>query len=196
MPLLWGWRSHWPTHKALRSAGKLRFRASAKRAGFSYLADHSARFRQAVIYGDYSGRPGPPARKRRGHANTALRSFFAAGLPAQLQPPFGAHANSCASCHNVPIPGGAGDIVANVFVLGQRFDSVTMDQSDAIVTRSALDESGNFVTALNFADSRATPGMFGSGYLELLARDITADLPAIESTIQRGQSAALVVRMI
>jgi hypothetical protein len=32
-------------------------------------------------------------------------------------------ANSCAGCHNVPIMGGAGDIVANVFVLGQRFDS-------------------------------------------------------------------------
>ena len=31
----------------------------------------------------------------------------------------------------------------------------------------------NFVNALNFADSRATPGMFGSGYLELLAREIT-----------------------
>ena len=38
-------------------------------------------------------------------------------------------ANSCAGCHNVPIPGGAGDIVANVFVLGQRFDSITMDHS-------------------------------------------------------------------
>ena len=27
-------------------------------------------------------------------------------------------ANSCSGCHNVPIAGGAGDIVANVFVLG------------------------------------------------------------------------------
>lgn len=33
--------------------------------------------------------------------------------------------------------------------------------------------------------------MFGSGYLELLAREITADLRAIESTIQPGQSAWL-----
>ena len=105
-------------------------------------------------------------------------------------------ANSCAGCHNVPIPGGAGDIVANVFVLGQRFDSVTMDHSDAIVTRGALDENGNFVTALNFADSRATPGMFRSGYLELLTREITADLRAIESAIQPGQSAALLSKGI
>jgi hypothetical protein len=105
-------------------------------------------------------------------------------------------ANSCAGCHNVPIPGGAGDIVANVFVLGQRFDSITMDHSDTIVTRGALDENGNFVTALNFADSRATPGMFGSGYLELLAREITADLRAIESGIRPGQSAPLVSKGI
>jgi hypothetical protein len=77
------------------------------------------------------------------------------------------NANSCAGCHNIPITGGTGDIVANVFVLGQRFDSITMDHNDGILTRGAPDESGNFVNALNFADSRATPGMFGSGYLEL-----------------------------
>jgi hypothetical protein len=82
--------------------------------------------------------------------------------------------------------------VANVFVLGQRFDSVTMDDGDAIVTRGALDENGEFITALNFADSRATPGMFGSGYLEPLAREITADLRSVESAIQPGQSAVLV----
>src|SRR5437867_7733223 len=63
-------------------------------------------------------------------------------------------ANSCAGCHNVPIPGGAGDFVANVFVLAQRFDSVTMDHSDPIVTRGALDERGNFVDVLNVANSR------------------------------------------
>jgi hypothetical protein len=105
-------------------------------------------------------------------------------------------ANSCAGCHNEPVTGGAGDIVANVFVLGQRFDSVTMDHSDTIATRGAVDESGNFITALNFADSRATPGMFGSGYLELLAREITADLRAIESTLLPGQSAVLVSKGI
>src|SRR5438105_4966570 len=105
-------------------------------------------------------------------------------------------AKSCAGCHNLPIVGGAGDIVGNVFVLGQRFDSITMDHSDAMPTRGAVDESGRFVNALNFADSRATPGMFGSGYLELLAREITADLRAIESALQPGQSAELVSKGI
>jgi hypothetical protein len=71
-----------------------------------------------------------------------------------------------------------------------------MDHSDAIATRGAVDDSGNFVNVLNFADSRATPGMFGSGYLELLAREITADLRAIESTPQPGQSVALVSKGI
>ena len=105
-------------------------------------------------------------------------------------------ANSCAGCHNVPIAGGAGDIVANVFVLGQRFDSITMDHFDGIVTRGAVDESGNFTNMLNFADSRATPGMFGAGYLELVAREITADLRTIESTIQPGQGAGLLSKGI
>jgi hypothetical protein len=105
-------------------------------------------------------------------------------------------ANSCAGCHNVPVTGGAGDIVANVFVLGQRFDSITMDHSDTVATRGAVDESGKFVDTLNVANSRATPGMFGSGYLELLAREITADLRAIESTIGLGQSAVLISKGI
>jgi hypothetical protein len=71
-----------------------------------------------------------------------------------------------------------------------------MDHSDGIVTRDVLDENGKFVTALNFADSRATPGMFGAGYLELLAREITADRRAIESTIQPGRSAVLLSKGI
>ncbi len=103
----------------------------------------------------------------------------------------GPDANSCAGCHNAPLAGGAGDIVGNVFVLGNRFDSVTMDHADLIPTRGAIDESGKFVTAPNFANSRATPGMFGSGYLEMLAREITADLRVVESTIMAGQSAKL-----
>src|SRR5215510_13513533 len=53
-------------------------------------------------------------------------------------------ANSCAGCHNAPygIAGGGGDIVANVFVLGQRFDFATFDRSDVLTTRGAVDEGG------------------------------------------------------
>src|SRR5712692_4919081 len=74
----------------------------------------------------------------------------------------GPDANSCAGCHNAPygIPGGGGDITTNVFVLGQRFDFVTMDPHDAVATKGAIDEQGKPITMGSFANSRATTGMF------------------------------------
>ena len=100
-------------------------------------------------------------------------------------------ANSCAGCHNVPRVGGGGDIVANVFVLGQRFDFVTFDAHDSVVTGGAIDESGKAATLDEIANSRATIGMFGSGYIELLARQMTADLRAIRDHIAPSKAAAL-----
>jgi hypothetical protein len=81
-------------------------------------------------------------------------------------------ANSCAGCHNIPfgVPGGGGDIVANVFVLGQRFDFATFDGADLTPTRGELDERGLTTRLQSIANSRATLGMFGSGYIEMLAR--------------------------
>ncbi|HWW83945.1 MAG TPA: hypothetical protein VNZ26_10110 [Vicinamibacterales bacterium] len=74
-------------------------------------------------------------------------------------------ANSCSGCHNLPfgIAGGGGDIVTNVFVLGQRFDFATFDNGDSTPTRSGVDELGRPVRLPNIANSRATLGMFGSG---------------------------------
>ncbi len=69
-------------------------------------------------------------------------------------------ADSCAGCHNDPEVGGAGDFVANVFVLAQALDPVTLSVSPA---RS---------------NSRNTLGMHGSGPIEMLAREMTADLQA------------------
>lgn len=102
-------------------------------------------------------------------------------------------ANSCAGCHNVPfgIPGGGGDIVANVFVLGQRFDFATFDESDKMPTRGAVDEHGNPAFLQTIANSRATLGMFGSGFIEMLARQITADLQGIRDGIPPGGSKPL-----
>ena len=101
-------------------------------------------------------------------------------------------ANSCAGCHNLPGAGGGGDIVANVFVLGQRFDFATFDGNDALPLRGAVDETGAPVTAQTIANSRGTVGMNGSGYVELLARQMTAELQAIRDSIAPGTSAALV----
>jgi hypothetical protein len=72
-------------------------------------------------------------------------------------------ANSCAGCHNLPTPGGGGDVVTNVFVLGQRFDFASFDSRDVPQTQGSVDERGSPVTLQSIGNSRATLGMFGSG---------------------------------
>lgn len=83
-----------------------------------------------------------------------------------------------------------------MFVLGQRFDFASFDPLDGnemgFATRGAFDETGEAVTLQTIANSRATLGMFGSGYTEMLARQITADLQTIRDGIEPGGSAALV----
>ncbi|AKS40502.1 di-heme oxidoredictase family protein [Wenzhouxiangella marina] len=107
----------------------------------------------------------------------------------------GPDANSCGGCHNLPRSGGGGDFVTNVSVLGQRFDFATFDlmdeTEDGFATRGVFDESGAPVTLQTIANSRSTLGMFGSGYLEMLARQMTADLQAIRDSIGPGGSAIL-----
>jgi hypothetical protein len=105
----------------------------------------------------------------------------------------GPDANSCMGCHNAPfgVAGGGGDIVANVFVLGQRFDFATFDGNDPQPLRGAADERGVFPTLQQFANSRASLGMYGSGYVEMLARQITAQLRSQCASMQPGQSVEL-----
>ena len=76
--------------------------------------------------------------------------------------------DSCAGCHNEPEAGGAGDFVANVFVLAQTLDPVTLSVSP---TR------GN---------SRNTLGMHGSGPIEMLAREMTEELQAQAAGLPDG----------
>lgn len=108
----------------------------------------------------------------------------------------GPDTNSCSGCHNEPRPGGGGQIVDNVFVLGQRFDFATFNPSDAVSAEGDKDELGNPVTLQTVADSRKTIGMFGSGYVEMLARQITANLQAIRDRTPPGGSNALVSKGI
>lgn len=70
-------------------------------------------------------------------------------------------ANACSGCHNDPVAGAAGEIVANVFVLAQTLDPVT--------------ESVN----AQFSNERNTLGMQGAGPIEMLAREMTAELQSI-----------------
>src|SRR5579875_2294666 len=108
----------------------------------------------------------------------------------------GPESNSCAGCHNQPASGGFGDLSTNVFVLGQRFDFATFSGGDVISTRGSLDERGLAVTLQSIANSRATVDMFGSGYYEMLARQITADLQRIRDSVAPGGHAALLSKGI
>jgi cytochrome c peroxidase len=107
-------------------------------------------------------------------------------------------ANSCAGCHNAPygISGGGGDFVTNVFVLGQRFDAVTFDPADSLPTRGTVDESGRPVSLQSIANLRATTGMFGAGYLEMLARQMTEELQRVRDSIKLGETKELVAKGI
>jgi hypothetical protein len=108
----------------------------------------------------------------------------------------GPDANSCYGCHNMPygIPGGGGDFVTSVFVMAQRFDFATLDRGDGLPEKGAVDEEGKPVTLQNIGDLRATTGMFGAGYLEMLARQMTAELQAIRDSLQLGQTKPLIAK--
>ena len=105
-------------------------------------------------------------------------------------------ANSCAGCHNKPRIGGGGDIVANVFVTGQRFDFATFNHDDGMSTYGSVDEEGRYVQLQTIANSRNTLGMFGSGYIEMLSRQMSADLQRIRDSILPGEAAQLVTKDI
>jgi hypothetical protein len=89
-----------------------------------------------------------PTRRKRPPENTFFRT---AGLDA----------NACAGCHNLPLPGGAGEFVTNVFV-SEGFESADFDSLDP-----------------QFSNERGTNHLFGAGLIELLAREMTTDLQAL-----------------
>ncbi len=80
----------------------------------------------------------------------------------------GLDANACASCHNDPVIGGAGDFSVNVFV-SEGFQNTDFDNTDP-----------------QFSNERNTNHLFGAGLIELLAREMTADLQGLRSTALRN----------
>jgi cytochrome c peroxidase len=70
----------------------------------------------------------------------------------------GPDADACSGCHNQPIAGGSGDFVTNVFVSPQEneFDFDTVEPELSM--------------------ERGTTSIFGLGLLEILAREMTAEL--------------------
>src|SRR5260370_20293434 len=63
-----------------------------------------------------------------------------------------------------------------------------------IPTGGAVDEMGNFVTELNAFDERKTIGMNGSGFIEMLSRQMTADLQVLRDATTPGSSTALMTK--
>lgn len=80
----------------------------------------------------------------------------------------GMDSNACSSCHNDPVVGGAGDFVTNVFV-SEGFTNADFDTSDP-----------------QFSNERNTNHLMGAGLVELLAREMTADLQAQRSNALLG----------
>jgi mono/diheme cytochrome c family protein len=81
----------------------------------------------------------------------------------------GPEATSCFGCHAQPRSGGAGDFVANTFNGAENLDPIT----------ESIDAS--------LSNQRNTTGMFGAGYLELLAREMTAELQSqAQEVLARG----------
>ena len=89
----------------------------------------------------------------------------------------GPDANACSSCHGVPRIGGGGDNATNVFVLADRLAFVNFDgEAGDGLEAHTLKTVGNERTSL---------GLFGSGLIELLAREMTSDLHAIRDEARR-----------
>ena len=102
----------------------------------------------------------------------------------------GPDSNACSGCHNLPRVGGGGDNVANVFVLGQRFEFVDFNDQLEFDFRTELEDRLQYeqededpLTLRNVGNERNTVGMFGSGFVELLAREMTRELLAQEQAV-------------
>ena len=73
----------------------------------------------------------------------------------------GPDSNACNGCHNQPASGGAGEFVANAF------------------TSEGVSDAEFDTLEVQFSNERGTPHLHGSGLVELLAREMTADLHAL-----------------
>src|SRR2546423_10860595 len=97
---------------------------------------------------------GRPMSKGTGMMLTDLRDPLL--FPRNFNRISGPDSNSCSGCHNKPYVGGGGDIIGNVFVLGQRFDFATFNHSDTTPTKGSADERGAPITLQSMANSRKT----------------------------------------
>lgn len=89
----------------------------------------------------------------------------------------GSDSGSCASCHNDPLVGGAGDFVTNVFV-SEGFTNADFDSTNP-----------------QFSNERGTNHLFGAGLIELLAREMSTELTEIRTqTLRKAKEQGASIR--
>ncbi|MBM32071.1 MAG: hypothetical protein CL764_04340 [Chloroflexi bacterium] len=80
----------------------------------------------------------------------------------------GPETSACSDCHNMPIIGGGGSNVTNVFSSAEKSPFLDFETEDL----------GKNITLKEIGNERNTLGMFGSGLVELLAREMSKELIA------------------
>ncbi len=114
--------------------------------------------------GDGAGRPLA--------TQAVIPTHFKHPREVQYQRASGPDSNACSSCHSQPRSGGAGSFVANAFTSGGT-ESADFDNVDP-----------------QFSNERNTNHMFGSGLMELLAREMTADLGTLRAQALKDAQAS------
>ncbi len=140
---------------ALGATGELPSGRLGKRALFSLNDTGEALFEAQFTPLDGAGRP---------NATQAI-------IPTKSRRPrehalfrtSGPDATACVSCHNQPVVGGASDFVTNVFV-SEGFNQADFDSIDP-----------------QFSNERGSNHLMGAGLIELLAREMSAELASIRS---------------
>lgn len=84
----------------------------------------------------------------------------------------GPDAGSCSACHSQPLIGGAGDNVTNIFVDAEIHPLANFDGGEGDAFKADL-------TLQTVGPERNSVGLFGSGVIEMLAREMTFDLQGI-----------------
>ena len=125
-------------------------------AGASALSDLIARgkvlFKGKFITEDGAGRPKA--------TQAIVPTLRKVGVNPVFTRTSGPDSNSCFGCHNDPVEGGGADMVSDEFV-SEGFESAQFDTVDP-----------------TFSSERHSPSLFGDGLVELLTREMTADLQA------------------
>ena len=136
---------------------------------------------------DGAGRPETGGVNRRNN-NTVISSRARREFPDNFNRISGPDANTCQACHSMPRMGGGGDNANNIFAMAERFDFVGFDGGEG----DGLQD----LSLMTVGVERNAPSIFGSGFIELLAREMTTELQDIaeEAIAEARGTGALATR--